>query len=170
MAGPFLKHIWASWPEVSSRGFTETSPRGLPLPLLLLLFLFFCSPLLVIENVFIAGPEAGLGRGRRCSLWRCGWGEGRRVWLLFSTTNSLTQSIFSFPFLFFGPLSLFTALSRTSPLSVCSSFLSALCLSFLPSCLFYLLSLFILSLIGHVWGPFQMQMVPLGLIQVSCCQ
>lgn len=28
----------------------------------------FCSPALLIENVFIAGPEAGLGRGRCCSL------------------------------------------------------------------------------------------------------
>lgn len=37
------------------------------LPSSFLLFLL-CSPVLVIENVFIAGPEAGLGRGKREAL------------------------------------------------------------------------------------------------------
>lgn len=164
--GLCCKHIWASWPEVSSRGFTQTPWGSSSFLLPLLLLLAFCSLVFLIENVFIAGPEAGLGKGRRCSLWRCGWGEGRRVWLLFSTTNSPTQFFFSLSV--FWLLSLFTAPSRTS-LSVCSSFLAESCHSFLPSCLLYLLSLFtVLDWVCIML--FQMQIVPLGLIGVRCCQ
>lgn len=115
--GPLLQHIWGtSCGQRCHPGdwLLEGPPPSSPPPLLLFLF---CSPVLVIENVFIAGPEAGLGRGRRCSLWRYGWGEGRRVWLLFSTTNSLTQSFFFSPSSFWL-FSLFTDPSHTPNFSL----------------------------------------------------
>lgn len=128
-------------PEDSLRllGVLLTPPSSPPLP--------FCSPELVIENVFIAGPEAGLGRGRRSSLWRCGWGESRRVWLLFSTTDSPTQSI-SFSLSFLVALFVycsFTYFSLLTPL--CLLFLSFSILPFI----FALLSLLSFVSLYRTW-------------------
>lgn len=135
--GPPPQHIWAGGViqgihSVSLRALLPPSSSP-PLPL--------CSPVLVIENVFIAGPGAGLCRGRYCSLWRCDCAEGRRVWLVFSTTRSLMQSMF-FLFLSLGCslcLRLLTYFSLLTPLGS----LVCLCFSFLTSCLLYPLSLFI---------------------------
>lgn len=127
------------------------------------LFLF-CSSLLVIENVFIAGPEAGLGRGRCCGLWRCGWGKGRRVWLFFNTTNSLMKSIF------LSLSALFVYCSLTSNFSLFVHLFFQCPAFHFHSPAAFILCLSLSFLIGRVWGPFQMQMVLLGLMLVMCCQ
>lgn len=88
-------------------------------------------------------------RRRLCSLWRCGWGEGCRVWLQLSTTNSPTQSV-SLLSMFFGGSLVYCSLTYScllTPLYLLGFSLRSL-LSFLASCLSYSLSLIFRSWLG----------------------
>ena len=145
MMGPPLPHTKALWPEGHPGDLFRllysprpTSPPPLP----------FWSPVLVIENIFTAGPEAGLGEGGSAAyedaveVMAAGFGSSSAP-----PTHLRSQFFFAplFFFLLFSLVSLFTTPSCMSNSSL-RAFLFLIILLFIFTLLPFMLCLFFIIL------------------------
>lgn len=149
---PPTQHIWARLPEVSFGGFTQTpSRRPSFLPSLFFTPSSLCSPVLVIENVFIAGLEAGRWRERvrerdtlqLMKIWLWLGPQGLAPLLLHQLTASVN---FFCLFCFSTALFVYASFVLLTPLCLASFYFSVW-----PFVFFALLPLSSFVCVHHTW-------------------